>query len=69
MALSGRIKAYNSQLDYVEQLENEGRIYCIRPEHPLQVGRIEKDTSKLETLYEEGYEIGNKFCTKYFNSI
>lgn len=69
VALSGRIKAYNSQLDYVEQLENEGRIYCIRPEHPLQVGRIEKDTSKLEALYEEGYEIGNKFCTKYFKSI
>lgn len=61
-ALSCRIKTYNTQLEYVEKLEEEGRVFCIRPERPLEVGRIEKNTDRLEALYEEGYNLGDKFC-------
>lgn len=61
-ALSCRIKTYNNQLEYVERLEDEGRIFCIRPKRPIEVGRIEKNTNKLEALYEEGYALGHKFC-------
>lgn len=62
VALSRRIDEYNRQLEYVEQLEAEGRVVCIRPERPLEVDRIEKDTAKLEALYEEGYALGDAFC-------
>lgn len=62
VALSRRIEEYNRQLEYVERLEAEGRVICIRPERPVEVGRIEKDISKLEALYEEGYKLGEKFC-------
>ncbi len=57
VALSRRLAAYNAQLEYVERMEDEGRVICIRPERPMEVDRIEKDIAKLERLYEEG-ELG-----------
>lgn len=65
VALSRRIAAYNEQLARIEQLEDEGKIICIRPIRPMEVGRMEKDTEKLERLYEEGYALGEEFCRKY----
>ncbi len=61
VALSRRLEAYNAQLQLVEDLEREGRVVCIRPQRPMDVGRMEKDTNKLEALYEEGFEQGEKF--------
>lgn len=46
----------------IEEMERAGQILCIRPERPMEVGRIEKDVDKLERLYEEGYVLGEKFC-------
>lgn len=53
VALSHRIEAYNAQLEMVERMEDEGSIVCIRPQRPMEVGRIEKDIKKLEALYEK----------------
>lgn len=64
VALSRRLAVYDAQLELVERLENEGKIVCIRPEKPMEVGRMEKDTVKLERLYEEGYRLGEEFCRK-----
>lgn len=64
LLLSKRIEAYNAQLEMIEHLEAEGSICCIRPERPMEVGRMEKDIKKLEALYEEGFNIGNRFCQK-----
>ena len=61
-ALSRRLEIYNRQLEFVEQLEQEGRVVCIRPERPLEVERLEKDVQKLERLYEEGFSLGERFC-------
>jgi predicted patatin/cPLA2 family phospholipase len=60
--LSKRVKAYNDQLELIDQLEEQGKITCIRPEKTMEVGRIEKDVQKLERLYEEGFTLGEKFC-------
>lgn len=62
VALSHRHKAYNEQIELIDRLEAEGKITCIRPVRPLEVGRIEKDTAKLERLYEEGFTLGEAFC-------
>lgn len=67
VALSHRVEAYNRQLDLIDQLEESGQVVCIRPQHPVEVGRIEKDTAKLERLYEEGFALGEKFCAEYFS--
>lgn len=66
VALSRRLAAYNAQLEYVERMEDEGRVICIRPERPMEVDRIEKDIAKLERLYEEGFALGEHFCEKYW---
>lgn len=66
VALSRRLVAYNAQLEYVERMEDEGRVICIRPERPMEVDRIEKDIAKLERLYEEGFALGERFCEKYW---
>lgn len=60
--LSHRLEAYNRQLEMVDRLEEEGKVICIRPERPMEVTRMEKDTAKLERLYEEGFMLGEKFC-------
>lgn len=66
VVLSRRLAAYNAQLEYVERMEDEGRVICIRPERPMEVDRIEKDIAKLERLYEEGFALGEHFCEKYW---
>lgn len=66
VVLSRRLAAYNAQLEYVERMEDEGRVICIRPERPMEVDRIEKDIAKLERLYEEGFTLGERFCEKYW---
>lgn len=62
VALSRRVAAYNEQLELVERLEELGKVVCIRPQRPMEVGRMEKDTDKLERLYQEGFMLGNAFC-------
>nr|MBP7472283.1 patatin family protein [Prevotella sp.] len=62
LVLSKRHEAYNKQIQLIDDLEAKGDILCIRPQRPIEVGRIEKDTDKLERLYEEGYTLGEQFC-------
>lgn len=61
-ALEQRNSTYNRTMDLIERMEDEGKIHVIRPEAPVQVDRMEKDTSKLRTLYDEGYMIAESFC-------
>lgn len=65
VALSHRCEAYNRQLDMIDEMEERGEIVCIRPERPMEVGRMERDVEKLERLYEEGFHLGEKFCKEF----
>ena len=56
-ALERRNALYNEQLALVERLEAEGSLTVLRPERPIEVGRIERDTRKLTALYNEGYAV------------
>ena len=62
VALSRRIAEYNRQLEMVEDMEDRGIVDVIRPQRPMDVGRMEKDEKKLEALYEEGFVLGEQFC-------
>lgn len=59
-AIKERNRIYNNTLDYIERLEERGEILVIRPERPIEVGRMEKECSKLEALYDEGYRIASE---------
>ena len=55
-AIRRRNTLYNEQIDLVERLEDKGELVVIRPQKPITVDRIERDTRKLLDLYNEGYE-------------
>lgn len=55
-AINSRNKLYNSQLDFVDQLEKEGIALVLRPEEPMTINRIEKDTDVLIHFYNHGYK-------------
>ena len=44
----------------IEQMEERGEITVIRPEKPIEVDRIERNTAKLLDLYNQGYEIASQ---------
>ena len=56
-AIQERNTLYNSQMDMIETLEERGEITVIRPLQPIVVDRMERDTSKLLDLYNQGYNI------------
>ena len=49
-------RRYGKELDEIDQLEAQGRVFVIRPPKPVTVSRTEKDTEKLRALYQEGEE-------------
>lgn len=59
-ALQERNATYNRTMNLIERLESEGKITVIRPLKPVEVGRMEKDTSKLRALYQEGYDVAKR---------
>jgi len=64
VALSHHVEVYNQQLELIENMEDLGEIICIRPERTMEVERICRDTIKLEALYEEGFQLGEQFCSQ-----
>lgn len=65
-ALRRRNIEYNKQIALVEELEERGDIVVIRPERPIEVGRMERDVKRLIALYDEGYDLASRveFYTK-----
>ena len=63
-AIRRRNVLYNEQLALVERLEDEGTLTVLRPERPIEVDRIERDTRKLAALYDEGYAAANELDIK-----
>lgn len=59
-AIRMRNLMYNKQIELVEKLEDEGRLIVIRPEHRVEVDRMERDTNKMLALYHEGYDCAAK---------
>lgn len=55
---------YNEQLRYVEKQEALGNVYVIRPAKPLNCSSMERDTTKLEAIYQLGYRQGQKEIEK-----
>jgi predicted patatin/cPLA2 family phospholipase len=52
--LMNRPKNYNSQVDEINRLEKEGKIFVLRPKNEVKVRKAEKDARKLLELYFQG---------------
>lgn len=55
---------YNDTLDYIAEQERKGNVFVIRPQQKLTVGRLERDSSKLDALYMQGYEEAKQLAPK-----
>ena len=53
-AINNRYKKYNEELEKVSKLESEGKILVIRPSELVKVKRIEKNSVKLQKMYDLG---------------
>lgn len=53
--LSQRHIIYNETLSYISKLEEEKKVFAIYPSKPLEISRFEKDTNRLNEVYELGY--------------
>lgn len=56
-ALLTRHKMYNDTIEYIIEQEKKGNIFVIRPQVPVEIKRIEKNTKKLQELYDSGYNV------------
>lgn len=50
-------RTYNGVYARIEELERAGRIFVLCPEGPVLVGRLERDVSRLEALYQSGIHV------------
>lgn len=55
---------YNAEMDEIDRLEAQGKIFVIRPSEPVTVSRTEKDVEKLQALYDQGQEVCRKALPK-----
>ena len=52
-----RYRTYNEQVEEIIRLEKENKIFVIRPNVSLNIGRLERDETKIRTVYELGEKI------------
>ena len=51
-------KDYEVVLKKIKKLENENKIFVIRPPKVLKIGRLEKDENKIQEVYDIGLNTG-----------
>lgn len=56
---SNRYKVYNKTKDYIESLEDEKRVFVIRPSELVKISRIEKNKDKIQEMYRLGMRDAN----------
>ena len=52
--LESRAKNSNCQMEEIEKMEEEGKIFVIRPSRPLEIGRMSHDVKEIIRAYERG---------------
>ena len=54
-SIKNRHEMYNETLDFIEEERKLNNAFIIRPKSTVQIGRLEKDKTKLKSLYDQGY--------------
>ena len=50
-------RRYSRELDELDQLEAQGKVFVLRPPEPVTVSRTERDVHKLKALYAQGRRV------------
>lgn len=59
-----RPQLYNETLQTISQLEKKGEVFVIRPDVPLDIGRLENNPQKIQELYDRGIKDGQKILPR-----
>ena len=51
---------YNETLAYIEEREKAGAVYVIRPEAPLEIGRVEHNPDVMQRVYDIGRKVAEE---------
>ena len=54
-----RYKNYNKAKEYIEKLEEENRVFVIRPSELIKISRIEKNKDRIQEMYRLGMKDAN----------
>jgi Predicted esterase of the alpha-beta hydrolase superfamily len=52
--MNRRHDIYNDTLDYIREMEKQGKVLVIAPSEPLNIGRLELNKVKMEKIYTFG---------------
>lgn len=63
-AIENRHIMYNETIKYIQEKEEKGEVFVIRPDETLPVKRTSNDPEKLREVYEIGRRIGNEQLEK-----
>lgn len=63
--LLNRHAMYNKQIETLSQWEKDGKTFVIRPSKPIEIGKIEKNPQKLQSVYD----LGKKDAAKAFETL
>lgn len=54
-SLKNRHIRYNETVNFIDGLEDQGRVFVVRPSSPPNAGRIERNKARLYAVYDQGY--------------
>ena len=60
--LKKRNSEYNKSVEKIYGLAKSGGVFIIRPDAPLNIGRLEKDPEKMQKVYDIGRADGEKYA-------
>ena len=58
-AIVNRVEVYNQSLRRLEELEEAGEVFVLRPQIPL-ISKVERNKQKLEAFYKHGHYLTRK---------
>lgn len=64
-AIEQRNDRYNARLQQIRRLEQEGKVFVLRPSENISVGRLEKDVARLQALHQ----LGVADATRLWNNL
>lgn len=59
--MENRHNEYNETLAYIAEREKSGNALVIRPEAPLEIGRVEHNPDRMQAVYDEGRRTAEKY--------
>lgn len=67
--INNRYKMYNNELKKIKKLEEENKIFVIRPSELIKIKRVEKDSNKIQEMYDLGKRDSNKLLKDLYKYI